>query len=88
MVVYQRTTLTILARTGNNVRMAKAPSIPLVTLAEAAARTKLSDRTLRHACVRGFIPSVLAGKTYLVRLSDVLTFAKNRPKPGRKATSR
>lgn len=61
------------------------PTLSLLTIDEAAERTGISARTMRHACAKKLVPSTRVGKkSYLIRPADADFFAANRPKSGPK----
>lgn len=80
--------MTYLAAVGNNSRMkAKDHLGTLLTIPDAAKQTGIKERTLRYACEKKLMPSIMVGGSYLVLRADAMFFKKNRPKRGPKPAS-
>lgn len=59
------------------------PGDEYVTVAQAARLSGLSRRQLQWLLQQGAIPGSKLGRDWLVRPSAVMTYLKERPRPGR-----
>jgi excisionase family DNA binding protein len=59
------------------------PADEYVTVAQAARLSGLSPRQLQWLLQQGIIPGIKPGHDWLVRPSAVMTYLKERPRPGR-----